>query len=274
MAKGRDHRVRGFGRAWAALLGVSMLLACAPQEDAGSAGSAGPRDRRDPRDPAEVQSAGASPASRALVRIYEMGCSSRMPAVEPGCNRRRSLRCLKAAIRGWMCGARAGPATPFTARYSYRSTTCPNSMTWKCSRGARCRTRTRSFGSPPRGRQHRNEDQSERDRPRIRYSSATPGLGLSRPSPWPTAGPTNSSNGCARRSTESCRRTMSRVFAWGRSCTEARPMSTCSTSATGRSTTGRGLALEWALGPVGVAGIADEPNSPVSSESFCATRTS
>ena len=271
MAKGRDHRVRGFGRAWAALLGVSMLLACAPQEDAVFAGSAGPAGSAGSAGSAEVQSASAEPVQGQLIRIYEMVLK---PDATEEWSRMQREEAIPALLEGgypWVDVWRAGG----TGNAFYRSILVPlNDL----SELDDLEVFTRALGA------ERAQDLLARHRELVtsietRIVRARPDLGFGTPSATPGLGVLTTvtvANGRTNEFEQRLRTSVNRELQannvaslrvgqvlYGGETNQYFTLLDFRDRGNQRPAAGHPTALEWALGPVGVAGIADEPNSPV-----------
>ena len=256
MTTSRDSRIRGVARTWAALVGIGLLVACAQQEDAAPEG---------------VQSAAAEPAEGQLIRIYEMVLK---PDAGEAWTRMQREEAIPALIEGgypWVDVWRAGGA----GNAFYRSILVPLNDLSELDDAAVFARALGAEGAQDLLARHRELVTSIE----TRIVRARPDLGFGTPSETPGLGVLTTvtvANGRTQEFEQRLRTSVSRELQvnnvaslrvgqvlYGGEANQYFTLLDFRDTGNRRSAPGHPTALEWVLGPGGLARIADEPNSPV-----------
>lgn len=256
MTKSRGSRIRGFGLALAALWSMGLLVACTQQEEAA---------------PDNVQSAAPEPEEGQLIRIYEMVLR---PDAAEAWTRMQREEAIPALVKGgypWVDVWRAGGA----GNAFYRSILVPLNDLSELDETAVFARALGAEGAQDLLARHRElvtsiETRIVRARPDLGFGtpSATPGIGV--------LTTVTVANGRIQEFEERLRTSVNRELQannvaslrvgqvlYGGESNQYFALLDFPDQGDQRPAPGHPTALEWALGPVGLGRIADEPNSPI-----------
>ena len=254
MTKSPYFQLRRLGMVWSALLCVGVLPGCAQNEDAGPEGTAV-----------------ATAEEGQLIRIYEMVLRPDAAAEWSRMQREEAIPALLEGGYPWVEVWRAGGA----GNVFYRSVLVPLNDLTELDETA---VFTRALGA------ERAQNLLARHRELVtsietRIVRARADLGFGAPPDVPGIGVLTTvtvANGRTQEFEQRLRSSVSRELQtnnvaslrvgqvlYGGEANQYFTLLQFRDSVTRRAATGHPTALEWALGPVGVARVADEPNSPV-----------